>query len=184
MSGASTNVATDTVDSDTDDGSTLAGKYLTFRLADEEYGLQILKVREIIGMMSITPVPRTPRYIRGVLNLRGKVIPVVDLRCKFGMEATEDTEETCIIVAEVVVEEEKVQMGILVDTVSEVLDIPEKDIEEAPDFGLGINADFIRGMAKSDGDSDVKILLNIERVLGESGQAELSQLSGSADTQD
>ena len=184
MSSTSMDAATDAVASDTDEGATLAGKYLTFRLADEEYGLQILKVREIIGMMSITPVPRTPRYIRGVLNLRGKVIPVVDLRCKFGMEATEDTEETCIIVAEVVVGDETVQMGILVDTVSEVLDIPAKDIEKAPDFGLGIDADFIRGMAKSDGDSDVKILLNIEKVLGDNGRAELSQLSESGGSND
>ena len=140
-----------------------AGKYLTFKLADEEYGFEILKVKEIIGMMDITKVPRTPDFVRGVVNLRGKVIPVIDLRTKFGLESTGDTDETCIIVVEVAHNGESLQTGILVDTVSEVLDIMGKEIENTPEFGKGINTRFILGMAKSK--EDVKILLNIEEVL-------------------
>lgn len=140
-----------------------AGKYLTFRLGAEEYGLIILRVREIIGLMDITRVPRTPHHIRGVINLRGKVIPVLDLRAKFGMETKEDTEETCIIVVEVCIENSPVQIGILVDAVSEVLDIQESDIEDAPNFGGGFEGDFILGMGKVK--NQVKILLDIEKVL-------------------
>ncbi|MCK4303220.1 MAG: purine-binding chemotaxis protein CheW [Candidatus Eisenbacteria sp.] len=140
--------------------ATRAGKYLTFVLADEVYGLEILKVREIIGMMPITDVPRTPGYVRGVVNLRGKVIPVVDLRSKFGMLTTEDTEETCIIVVDV----NGVEMGTLVDKVSEVLDIDESEIEDAPALGLDVNTDFILGMGKAH--EKVTILLNISKVLG------------------
>ncbi len=141
----------------------LAGKYLTFKLADEEYGLEILKVREIIGLMNITVVPRTPRYIRGVINLRGKIIPVVDLRVKFGMEGTADTELTCIVVVDAPRDDTMIQMGILVDSVSEVLDIVTEEIEPPPSFGNCVNATFILGVAKR-GD-DVKILLNIDEVL-------------------
>ena len=153
-----------------------AGKYLTFKLATEEYGLEILKVREINGTMDITVVPRTPRYIRGVINLRGKVIPVVDLRVKFGMPTIDDTKETCIIVVDVPREDATIQIGILVDSVSEVLDISEEDIEDTPSFGAGFNADFILGMAKSKG--TVKILLNIEEVVNCKDFAALSNLSG------
>ncbi len=137
-----------------------AGKYLTFILAEEIYGLEILKVREIIGMMTITDVPRTPGYVRGVINLRGKVIPVVDLRLKFGMMTAEETEETCIIVVDV----NGVEMGTIVDRVSEVLDINEADIEDAPAMGLDVNTDFILGMGKAD--EKVTILLDISKVLG------------------
>ena len=150
----------------------LAGKYLTFKLVNEEYGLEILKVREIIGMMSITKVPRTPEFVRGVINLRGKVIPVIDLRRKFGMENIADTEETCIIVVDVSRSEDTLQIGILVDSVSEVLDIRGKDIEDAPSFGTDLDTDFILGMAKAKG--SVKILLNIEKVLN---STELENLS-------
>lgn len=150
----------------------LAGKYHTFKLVNEEYGLEILKVREIIGMMSITKVPRTPEFVRGVINLRGKVIPVIDLRRKFGMENIADTEETCIIVVDVSHSEDTLQIGILVDSVSEVLDIRGKDIEDAPSFGTDLDTDFILGMAKAKG--SVKILLNIEKVLN---STELENLS-------
>ncbi len=140
-----------------------AGKYLTFRLAAEEYGLEILKVREIIGLMDITKVPRTPQYIRGVINLRGKVIPVVDLRLKFEMAGKEDTEETCIIVVDVEGEHDSILMGILVDAVSEVLDIQASEIEDAPAFGVGVDTRFILGIGKVK--NTVKILLDIDRVL-------------------
>lgn len=147
------------------------GKYLTFVLAGEEYGLEILKVREIIGLMDITLVPKTPSYVRGVINLRGKIIPVVELRIKFGMESIENTEETCIIVVEVDRDGDSVEIGILVDRVSEVLDIDGKDIEDPPSFGSGFDSNFILGMAKAK--DTVKILLNIDSVL--SGQ-EVSEL--------
>jgi len=152
-----------------------AGKYLTFKLAGEEYGLEILKVKEIIGIMDITKVPRTPNFVRGVINLRGKVIPVIDLRTKFGLEKMEDTDETCIIVVEIALNEIPMQTGILVDTVSEVLDIHGESIEDVPQFGKGIETDFILGMAKSKG--DVKILLNIEEVLTAEDLVMLSRAS-------
>ena len=139
------------------------GKYLTFTLAEEEYGIGILKVKEIIGMMAITTVPQTPEYMKGVINLRGKVIPVVDLRLKFGMEAIGYTERTCIIVVEITGDGKKIQIGILVDSVSEVLNIKVGDIEDTPNFGSHLNTDYILGMAKTGG--RVKILLDIDKVL-------------------
>ena len=134
-------------------------KYLTFSLGGEEYGLEILKVREIIGLMEITRVPRMPVFVRGVINLRGKVIPVVDLRLKFSMATQEDTVETCIIVVDL----GAMLMGVVVDHVSEVLDISDKDIEETPSFGVEINTEFIMGIGKAKG--KVIILLDICKVL-------------------
>ncbi len=139
------------------------GKYLTFALAHEEYGLEILKVREIIGYMDITAVPQTPHHVKGVINLRGQVIPVIDLRAKFGMETAEVTEETCIIVVETSQGDRKFSTGIVVDHVQEVLDIAGEDIEEAPQFGSSVNTDFILGMGKIE--ESVKILLDIDEVL-------------------
>jgi len=136
------------------------GKYLTFFLEDEEYGIGILKVKEIIGMMPITSVPRTPEFVKGVINLRGKVIPVVDLRLKFSMESIEYTDRTCIIVVEIDSNEITVLIGIVVDAVSEVLNIQESEIEETPQFGTSLNTDYILGMAKMEG--GVKILLDIK----------------------
>jgi len=141
---------------------TRAGKYLTFILAEEEYGLEILRVREIIGTMEITAVPRTPRYVKGVINLRGEVIPVVDLRLKVGMPEAEQTGQTCIIVVDV----DGVEMGIIVDNVSEVLDIADEDIDDAPSFAGQVNTDFILGMSKAD--EKVKILLDISKLLSQS----------------
>ena len=139
------------------------GKYLTFALGEEEYGLEILKVREIIGYMDITCVPQTPSYVEGIINLRGKVIPIVDLRSKFGMETVEVSDETCIIVVEVNHGEQQIETGIIVDRVSEVLDISAQAIEPPPQIGDSINTQFILGMGKI-GDS-VKILLDIDMVL-------------------
>jgi purine-binding chemotaxis protein CheW len=143
--------------------STRAGKYLTFALAEEEYGLEILKVREIISMSEITSVPKTPEFVKGVINLRGKVIPVIDLRLKFAMEEIPYTDETCTIVVDV----NGVEMGIIVDHVSEVLDIVGGDIEDAPTFGVSVDTDFILGMGKTD--QRVTILLDIEKVIGGEG---------------
>ncbi len=150
------------------------GKYLTFALASEEYGLEILKVREIIGYMEITAVPQTPDHVKGVINLRGQVIPVIDLRAKFGMETAEVTEETCIIVVEIAQGKQTFSTGIVVDHVQEVLDIAGEDIEETPQFGGNVNTDFILGMGKIE--NTVKILLDIDKVLA--GE-DLSSLSDS-----
>jgi len=149
------------------------GKYLTFTLADEEYGIGILKIKEIIGMMPITSVPQTPDFVKGVINLRGKVIPVVDLRRRFGMEAMDYTERTCIIVVEIQGQTGTVMIGIVVDSVSEVLNIKKEDIEETPTFGTRLNTDYILGMAKIEG--GVKILLDIDRVLSAEEAAMLGQ---------
>jgi purine-binding chemotaxis protein CheW len=139
------------------------GKYLTFTLAEEEYGIGILKIKEIIGMMPITTVPQTPNFLKGVINLRGKVIPVIDLRIRFGMESVDYTERTCIIVVEIDGISGTVQIGIVVDAVSEVLNITGKDIEDTPIFGTKLDTTNILGMAKMEG--GVKILLDIDRVL-------------------
>jgi purine-binding chemotaxis protein CheW len=136
-----------------------AGKFLTFYLAGEEYGLEILKVREIIGMLPITRVPRTAHHILGVINLRGKVIPVIDLRLKFGLPSVEHTEETCTIV----VQAHGIVMGIVVDKVSEVLDISAADIENTPSFGMEVRTEYILGIGKAQG--RVRILLDIDKVL-------------------
>jgi purine-binding chemotaxis protein CheW len=140
------------------------GKYLTFSLAGEEYGIGILKVKEIIGLMPITPVPKTPSFVKGVINLRGKVIPVADLRLKFDMEEMAYTERTCIIVVEIKEGLGNVLMGIVVDSVSEVLNIKSGEIEDTPAFGTQMDTEYILGMAKTGG--GVKILLDIDKVFG------------------
>ena len=139
------------------------GKYLTFALGPEEYGLEILKVREIIGYMEITAVPQTPHEVKGVINLRGQVIPVVDLRAKFGMETVAVTDESCIIVVTITQAGRSFSTSIVVDRVQEVLDIAAENIEDAPEFGASTDTEFILGMGKI-GES-VKILLDIDRVL-------------------
>jgi purine-binding chemotaxis protein CheW len=139
------------------------GKYLTFSVAGEEYGIGIRKVKEIIGMMAVTCIPQTPSYMKGVINLRGKVIPVVDLRLKFSLDESAQTEKTCIIVVEVSRNDSRVPIGIIVDSVSEVLNIKGGDVEPTPEFGVAMDTRYILGMAKSG--SGVKILLDIDRVL-------------------
>lgn len=140
-----------------------AGKYLTFQLANEEFGIRVLKVREIMGLQEITAVPQTPMHIKGVINLRGKVVPVVDLRLKFGLDAAEYTQRTCIIVTQVQGESGSILMGIVVDGVSEVLNLTAQEIEDTPDFGEAITGRYLLGMAKVKG--KVKILLDIDKVL-------------------
>jgi purine-binding chemotaxis protein CheW len=140
-----------------------AGKYLTFQLSNEEFGIRVLKVREIMGIQEITAVPQTPSHIKGVINLRGKVVPVIDLRLKFGLAAADYTQRTCIIVTQVQGESGAVLMGIVVDGVSEVLNLTGAEIEDTPDFGKEISGGYLLGMAKVKG--KVKILLDIDRVL-------------------
>jgi purine-binding chemotaxis protein CheW len=144
--------------------ATLAGKYLTFGLGQEEYGIGILKIKEIIGMMPINELPQTPPFIKGVINLRGKVIPITDLRMKFGLESMDYTDRTCIIVVEMEKDSQSLIMGLVVDAVSEVANIKNEEIETTPHLGVQEQIDFVQGMAKLD--SGVKILLDIDRVLG------------------
>ena len=136
-----------------------AGKYLTFFLNREEYGVEILKVQEIIGRMPITPVPLTSRYIRGVINLRGKIHPIMDLKVKFGMEQTIITEETGIIV----IKTSSLMMGILVDKVSEVINVASGDIADTPSFGADVNTEYLLGVGKTGG--RIRLLLDIEKVI-------------------
>jgi purine-binding chemotaxis protein CheW len=140
-----------------------AGKYLTFRLEGEEFGVSVARIREIMSVQQITAVPHTPPYTKGVINLRGKVIPVVDLRLKFGMSGAEITSQTCIIVTEVKVDTRPVLMGVLVDDVSEVLMLGDQDIQDTPEFGDGHAPPGVLGVAKNKG--RVKILLDIDHVL-------------------
>jgi len=150
-----------------------SGKYLTFKLAEEDYGISLLKVREIIGMMPITSVPRTPAFVKGVINLRGKVIPVTDLRLRFDMPETDYTDRTCIIVVEIQTADSTVQMGIVVDAVTEVLPVREEEVEPLPEFGASVDTRYILGMANMEG--AVKILLDIDRVQTAEEMAELEK---------
>lgn len=139
------------------------GKYLTFQLADEGYGISILKVREIIGLLPVTPVPQTPFFLMGVINLRGQVIPVVNLRLKFGLPDQEANKRTSIIVVEVKGQNGQIPIGIVVDSVSEVLAIQAREVEPPPAFGAAVDTAYILGMAKTE--TGVKVLLNIDQVL-------------------
>ena len=154
---------------------THAGLYLTFTLAEEMYGLQILAVQEIIQMIPITAVPRTPDFVRGVINLRGKVIPVIDLRSKFDMDSVEDTEQTCIIVVEVASNDQAITMGVVVDEVAEVLDVAADQVEPPPSFGAAVDTTFILGMGKVD--DKVIMLLDICRVLAGEELAMVGQMA-------
>ena len=151
---------------ETEDLSALAGKYLTFQLEHEEFGLEIRKVREIIGHMKITPVPQAPDYVKGMINLRGGVIPIIDLRLRFGMEEAEITEQTCIIVTEIQQDEKCFLTGIVVDNVSEVHDIKTEQLEGKQSLENFFRADFILGIGKID--NEVKILLDISKVIEDS----------------
>lgn len=151
------------------------GKYLTFALAEEEYGIEILKIREIIGMMDFTTVPQMPLFVKGVINLRGKVIPVIDLRLRFGLEPKPYDERTCIIVTEVRSHDGSVHMGLVVDTVSEVVNIGLEEMESTPVFGVNVDTHYILGMAKLKG--KVKILLDIDKVLTETQWQQVTRLA-------
>ncbi|HVT88093.1 MAG TPA: chemotaxis protein CheW [Tepidisphaeraceae bacterium] len=144
-------------------GAGKGGKYLTFALGKEQYGLAILKVRELIGYMDLTCVPRMPAHVKGVINLRGQVISVIDLRTKFGMEPVARTEETCIIIVEIEDNGRRMPCGLIVDRVSEVLNITNESIEDPPSLGKSVRMDFIVGMGKVG--ETVKILLDIDKVL-------------------
>lgn len=140
----------------------VGGKYLTFALAQEEYGIDILKIREIVGVMPITFLPRTPAYIRGVANLRGQVVPVMDLRARFGLEDAAYTDRTCIIVVEGMGESGGITLGLVVDRVLEVRTIRPEEIQACTEIGLNISQEFIRGIARME--EGVRILLNLDRL--------------------
>ncbi|MDD3014639.1 MAG: chemotaxis protein CheW [Candidatus Gastranaerophilales bacterium] len=155
------------------------GKYLTFSLKKEEYGIPILKVKEIIGLMDITDVPKTPNFVKGVINLRGKIIPVMDLRLKFKMEEKDYDERTCTIVVEININNTKSLMGIVVDTVSEVVNISKNEIEPPPQYSNKEDEEFLIGMGKVKG--KVVMLLNIERIINSEELVNLlSDMKGSA----
>jgi purine-binding chemotaxis protein CheW len=174
----------------TADAPTKGGKFLTFYLADEEYGVEILKVQEIIGMQPITRVPRTPAFVRGVINLRGKVIPIMDLRERFHMDAIDEAGELdeataalrCIIVVHVAGAQDRVvPMGIVVDRVSEVVAIAPDDVEDTPSFGAAVKTEYLLGLGKTrggeaQGGGRVKLLLDIDRVLASDELAAVTQL--------
>jgi purine-binding chemotaxis protein CheW len=151
-----------------------AGKYLVFHLGKEEFGIKVLDVREIMGVQEITAVPHTPAHVKGVINLRGKVIPVVDLRMKFMLDQMEYTQRTCIIVVQVRLASGTTQMGLIVDGVSEVLNVAGADIEDTPDFGNGVHTPYVLGLAKVKG--KVKILLDIDKLLAEGDRVALAEL--------
>jgi len=140
-----------------------AERYLTFRLAEATYGIAILKVQEIIGLQSITRVPQTPRFVRGVINLRGRVVPVIDLCLRFAMPQAPDTERTCIVVTQVDGPTGIVTMGVIVEDVAEVVDIPLDLVEDVPEFGAGVKTEFLLGMGRLD--KMVVLLLDIDKVL-------------------
>jgi purine-binding chemotaxis protein CheW len=159
--------------------SSTAGKYLTFALSQERYGVQILKVQEIIGLMNITRVPRCPSYLKGIINLRGKIIPVVDLRLVFGLEEAAHDARTCIIVVEMLVEDKAVSVGVIVDTVLEVRAFSADQIEASPDYGVNLNAQFILGMGRGE-DNQVIILVDIDKALREADPEVGKALAGTA----
>lgn len=138
-------------------------QYLTFQLAGEMFAIGILNIKEIIEYGNITSVPMMPAFVRGVINLRGRVVPVIDLQARFGRESTPDGKRTCIVIIEVTVQGETQDIGVVVDAVSEVLTIPASEIERAPSFGARLRADFICGMGKVDG--KFVIILNVDQVL-------------------
>ena len=150
------------------------GKFLSFFLKQEEYGIEILKVQEIIKILPITRVPRTPEFVKGVINLRGKIIPVSDLRSKFGMEKREDTSETCIIV----VQTKGLEIGVIVDKVSEVLDITDAEIEDVPSFGTDVSTDYLLGIGNTNG--RVRLLLDIDKILTAQEVVQMHDLAGEA----
>ncbi len=145
-----------------DTGEKETRQYLTFQLADETFAVNVAKVREILDLISITKVPRTPDFMRGVINLRGSVVPVVDLKLKFRMEETEKTVDTCIIVLEVIIDGETTIVGALADSVEEVVELEPGQIEPPPRIGMKLDIDFISGMGKLG--EDFVIILDTDRI--------------------
>lgn len=144
-----------------------SGKFLTFKLGEETYAVEVLKIKEIIRMQRVTPVPHLPAYMQGIINLRGKVIPVIDLRIKFGLESVEVTERTCVVVVQIILsgDNRPTPVGMIVDAVEEVMNINEEQVEDNPDLGSTLENRFIDGLAKFD--DIIVTLLNIDRLIRE-----------------
>lgn len=153
------------------------GQYLTFVLGKEIFALDISKVREVLEITKVSEIPRTPKYMRGVINLRGHAVPVVEMRTKLGMERIDDTVDTCIIILEVLLEDELLAIGALVDSVREVVEMPDREIEAAPKMGSAINADYIKGMGRQ-GDNFV-IIVDVDSVFSKKELQVASEVSGS-----
>jgi len=153
-------------------------QYLTFKLGDEVFALDITKVREVLDFTTVTKVPRTPEFMRGVINLRGSVVPVVDLRLKFGMSKTENNVNTCIIITEVTVDNDTTILGALADSVQEVLDLEPGNIAPAPKIGTKLRTEFIKGMGRRD--DRFIIILDIDKVFSVDELALVKQEDGSA----
>lgn len=153
-------------------------QYLTFKLDEEVFALDVAKVREILEYNTVTKVPQTPDFMRGVINLRGSVVPVIDMRLKFGMSATEQTVNTCIIVVEVIMEGETSVLGALADSVQEVVEMEPEQIEPAPHIGTRLNTNFIKGMGKHEG--EFVMILDIDKVFSEGEIAAVVQSGGTA----
>lgn len=164
-----------------DASATLGGKFLTFKLGAEEFGLEIVKVQEIIGLQNITALPMTKDYVRGVINLRGHIIPTIELRTRFQMESKEDTERTCIIVVEMGHAEKITQFGIIVDEVAEVLEIPSNCIQISDEISEGLRTEFLLGLGVID--EQVKLLLDIEKVITAKDIETLAKMSKEANQQ-
>ncbi len=162
--------------------TTEATQYLSFNLEDEVFALDISKVREVLDFTTVTKVPKTPDYMRGIINLRGSVVPVIDMRLKFGMTETEKTVNTCIIIVETTLDGEKISIGALADSVQEVFDLDADQVEPPPKIGTRLNIDFIKGMGKRDG--EFVIILNIDEVFSAEEIALVTQAGGGADEEE
>ena len=162
--------------------TTEATQYLSFNLEDEVFALDISKVREVLDFTTVTKVPKTPDYMRGIINLRGSVVPVIDMRLKFGMTETEKTVNTCIIIVETTLDGEKISIGALADSVQEVFDLDADQIEPPPKIGTRLNIDFIKGMGKRDG--EFVIILNIDEVFSAEEIALVTQAGGGTDEEE
>ena len=154
-------------------------QYLTFGLGEEEFALEIARVREVLDYTTITKVPRMPEFLRGVINLRGNVVPVIDLRLKLGMSAVQKTKDTCIVIVEIQMDGEQMQLGCLTDSVQEVIDLDPGQIEPAPRIGTKLNTEFIRGMGNRN--DRFLIILDIDRVLSSDELAVMQSTDGVPD---
>ena len=152
-----------------------SSKYLTFAVSKERYGIEILAVQEIISVTGITKVPRCPDYIKGVINLRGRIIPVIDLRLKFGLKSIPYDEKTCIIVVRISRDNQVVTVGVIVDTVLEVIDFSPEEIEDAPNYGTQIDSNFLTGMGKRA--DTLNILVDIQKILTSAEHEKLSEMA-------
>lgn len=157
------------------DESTMANQFLTFTLANEIFAIEITKVKEVLDYTEVTNVPQMPSFMRGVINLRGRSVPVMDLRCKLGMNITERTVNTCIIIVDVTIDEDSVTLGAIADSVKEVIEISPENIEPAPRIGTNLNTSFIKGMGKKD--EQFVIILDIDKVFSDNEIMEISSAS-------